>query len=495
MNKQPDFATLLCLAKQLENDYETNETRLAARDAKIANSFSGGKSIKNRSPSKQIYAWLNQIQESNLKSTKNLSATLFWLLAISGLTLGALTSAAVFYYDGTNPINIAFPIIAFVFLPLTSLIFNLLLFLPQSLISKIPLMGTFSELWGRFSLSDSIFFLIQKFSKGSSLQSKLISPKIYKSFFLANAQIFSVAFFLGVLGSFLAQVSFTDLAFSWGSTLEITKTKLFQICSFIALPWSSFFPDATPSLDLIERTKFYRLGASQNSIQNAQSFGSWWYFIAFSIFTYGLAPRLLLLICSLSYRDYVVKRAFSRLPGTKQLLWRLGGNLRQTESPEDVQITQIWSTSDSHKELAIPALKISKTSTIIPWYFDPTKQQLESVGIEKSNKIIPMTMESLESQAKDKLAEELKSDMLPCMLVKAWDIPLEETVDFLSWMSKEIKPNALIQVIPINPSEPELFSKASSKQQQIWARKIKGLVDLPVVIGSLNLDSGGKEIE
>ncbi len=112
---------------------------------------------------------------------------------------------------------------------------------------------------------------------------------------LALAQLFGLAFNAGVLGATVATVTFTDLAFAWSTTLELSVDHVHAVTRSLAAPWSSFWPAAVPSRELVETTQYYRLlQAGFVRPGTPVAYGAWWPFLVAAVLVYGFLPRLVL---------------------------------------------------------------------------------------------------------------------------------------------------------------------------------------------------------
>ena len=65
-------------------------------------------------------------------------------------------------------------------------------------------------------------------------------------------QMGGIGFNLGVLGATLSKVVFSDMAFAWQSTLQLSPELVAELVRWIALPWSWIVPQAYPSLEQIQ---------------------------------------------------------------------------------------------------------------------------------------------------------------------------------------------------------------------------------------------------
>lgn len=106
----------------------------------------------------------------------------------------------------------------------------------------------------------------------------------------AQLQLFWLVFGLSLLAVLATLLLFSDLAFAWSSTL-LEPAAMHQILSGLAWPWRGWWPQAVPSLELVEQTRYLRIAPLA---AEAEAFGHWWPFILASTLTYNLLPRLLL---------------------------------------------------------------------------------------------------------------------------------------------------------------------------------------------------------
>ena len=112
-------------------------------------------------------------------------------------------------------------------------------------------------------------------------------------------QLGGFAFSLGALASCTYLVTFSDLAFAWNTTLDVSPDFFHRIVSIVSAPWSIFFPDLVPTIDLVESTRYFRLDGSYLSMQsNALSAGGWWSFLICILIFYGLIPRFIFMTAS-----------------------------------------------------------------------------------------------------------------------------------------------------------------------------------------------------
>jgi hypothetical protein len=121
------------------------------------------------------------------------------------------------------------------------------------------------------------------------------------------SQRLSLGFALGLVGAFFAYLLISDLAFGWSSTLDVSAERVHRLTQILSLPWRKIWPEAAPSLQLIEQTRFFRV--EQIALVEGERFGEWWRFLLMNLLTYVLAPRIL----SLAWAEWRLGRAQQRL--------------------------------------------------------------------------------------------------------------------------------------------------------------------------------------
>ncbi len=146
-------------------------------------------------------------------------------------------------------------------------------------------------------------------------------------------QGFALAFNLGLLARLLQQVVFSDIAFGWGTTLEMAPATFHGVVEVLALPFG-WVASTTPSAELVEATRFTRMGASFASPAGVQLAGGWWPFLCAITLTYGLLPRLLLWIYAARGRVRSLANLPLDTPELQRVLRRLRTPMLLTEAPD-----------------------------------------------------------------------------------------------------------------------------------------------------------------
>ena len=463
------FSSLCALILRLKEDSGQSEEELRLRDSQIDSSeIDKGKGELGR-----VLAWLKIVDNervSNFRARENL---FYFCLMIAGFAFGGLTSSVVFSYSGVVPINIFLVLIVLVLIPLILLGFNLLLCLPISTLSRIPFLGNLSL--ALFSLNP-VSRLFSKFLRiKSESKETLFSPafnETRKWYFISSSQLFGVNFFLGVLVHYVYLVAFSDLAFGWSSTLDISAEAVFSFTSMLAYPWAEIYHYATPKLEIVELTRFYRIDGAEQVKMGASIYGAWWEFILMVIIAYGLMPRLLFLFILLYVKDEKIKKAHLLVPGVKQVLWRLNSeqaNFEVTRGESDIQESGL---------VDVPRLALPKDTVFVSWGFETTASQLKSLGFsseefEGKNLYLSLREANSESSVLEKLQGINKKAI--CVFVRSWEVPMEEIFDFLRNVESQAEREVELILVPVNPKNKLQFEKATEREEQVWARKIKNL--------------------
>lgn len=140
---------------------------------------------------------------------------------------------------------------------------------------------------------------------------------------LIPAQVFGVAFNLGVILTTVALEWFTDLAFGWGSALDVGPQAVYDLARTLATPWSWLFGEGLgyPTLDQVAGS---RINLKDPLFWlHAEHLRSWRWFLVLSVFTYGLLPRLGLLLTSIFAQRHLLDRLPFTHAGTQALYGRL----------------------------------------------------------------------------------------------------------------------------------------------------------------------------
>lgn len=321
------LAELIDLESQLLQDSKADPFEVRRRDRRI------GRLLDSKALTREqlLLAWLRKVRPAGELSVGERLETAFrWLrllfLAI-GFVTGASTARLALAYDGSSPVNVVHFLAIFVGLQLLMLIVLLISFLPVRWTSFLPgkddllkLLRELGYLLGRR--------LGKTFTQASSEQQSAFFAELNRLrthrhlyggverwLLLGLTQRAGLAFNLGALLTCLYLIVFSDIAFAWNTTLQIEPAFFHRITDWISAPWALFVPSAVPSLELVESTRYFRLGGEyvqpDSSTPQALTAGGWWPFLIMALLCYGLLPRMLaLLVATLRYHRARRRLAF-----------------------------------------------------------------------------------------------------------------------------------------------------------------------------------------
>jgi len=260
----------------LEQDRQNDWPSRIQRDQQI----SGQAKIPAGQETQRVLHWWSQVQpKQDENSPGQKLASLFkrvsWIAIIIGLLAGISFASAILHYDGTQPINVLVLLIVLVLIPLVLFLLSLL----------VPVFSS-NSLLGSLNIGNQVLAFLKRkspvlqefFSSSRSDQSRdtLLRWKL-----LLYSQQFGIALAI-----------FSDLAFGWSTTLDFNSSSLTPWIQALALPWSTWLPEAVPSNELIEQSRFFRLQDGERNL-SAQALTGWWKFIAMCLLVYGIGFRLL----------------------------------------------------------------------------------------------------------------------------------------------------------------------------------------------------------
>jgi hypothetical protein len=261
-----------------------------------------------------LCAWLDAVYGNEPRPGERFAGALTLLtggLVALGVLLGTGAAQYALSYDGTHPVNVV--------------TFLSLLILPQiGLLALIALNLAVRSVAVRratersLGLAHEALLAVVRSRSGEAkpaahagvdLQALYRPAEAWRVFW--GMQLFGVAFNVAAAVTALGLVSFTDLAFSWSTTLQVDAAEAHRYASALGKP----FPRLVPSLEVVEATRYYRLegryagGVATRAVDLAAT-AAWWPYLAACLLAYGLLPRLVLAL--LGYVLY--RRRLTRAP-------------------------------------------------------------------------------------------------------------------------------------------------------------------------------------
>jgi hypothetical protein len=335
------LADLIDLQTALESDSATPLEDRRRRDRNIGISLPQHRSH----PARQIRGWLDRVELAGWHRSGHEGAQLYHvlclLLVILGLAAGWGLARAVLYYTGEAPINIVHALGLLVLPQIVLLFFWIISAVPW----RVPLFGSLQSAL-RFlnpgRLARRMARLFPRHARENlevvwDTDNAVVLGPAARWLFFFWSQLFSFWFNIGALLAVFYLISFSDLAFAWSTTLTLDNATFHRMLGALAWPWHSLFPDAVPSRELIEISRYYRLesgtlGQGMASTDVAAELGQWWPFLIAAIVCYGLLPRLVTLVVSWFRFRHHLGKALPRLPGAPELLARMNFPLITTSA-------------------------------------------------------------------------------------------------------------------------------------------------------------------
>ncbi|MEM7003360.1 MAG: DUF2868 domain-containing protein [Pseudomonadota bacterium] len=339
--KRPDLATLVSLHRWLQNDAQLDYTERLQRDQKIAVALA----LDAEAPAHQhVIQWAARIPdlaEADQHWTFSIHFSHWLATGVGGLS-GMLITSTALGYAGDAPVNLLTLLLAILALPILG-------FLP-------PVYHGLRQLSGR-TVKPPVWLLFRLRKQTDPRLNFLLQnlPFYQRSLFWRWQQLmnaFYLAYMLAAALALLFTVTFYDIAFGWSSTLAISSEALHTALRALASPWAAWWPAASPSLDLIELSRYYRLQG--DTATDPARLGQWWPFVLACILVWGLLPRVLMLLLTNWRRQRADAFALTEHPECKALVHRL-------QSP-----TQIYRADTDKSAAEFNAFAKAATQNTVP---------------------------------------------------------------------------------------------------------------------------------
>jgi hypothetical protein len=316
------IAELIDLEAQLARDRDVDAATLEARDRALLR----GERLDPRDRRGALRRWMAALREHEpglLRPGRQVEASLRLVrtvLVVAGLALGWGAAAAVLQYTGSHPVNVWDFLLVFVGVQVLLLLFLVGSFVLPVAEAGVPMVGVlrslaavaypraverrvgaaraeeWRQLWHRLRTRRSLY--------------RHVEPWLL----LGLTQAFGVAFNVAALVACLRLVTFSDLAFSWSTTLVPLDAETFhRVVKAIAAPWAWAWPEAVPSHELVAATRYSRLDAAYVGSLGRRAaepglVGRWWSFLVASLTCYGLLPRLGVLVAARAWSAHLLRR-------------------------------------------------------------------------------------------------------------------------------------------------------------------------------------------
>lgn len=381
------------------------------------------------------------------------------ILGLLAFLFGFFVGVGLLSYSGKAPVNIVYYLIIAVAIPLFSMFITIL-----SLISRGKLANFLRMLFPLHWLEKLVDYILSHKKVDSSFKMPF-SAEFSKLFFIERVQLFSMIFSIGLFISLIFMVVATDIAFGWSTTLQISVEEFHKILSNIGIWWSGIFPSAIPSLELVDISHYFRLGAKVDNsmVANADKLGAWWRFLAMSTLFYAIGLRFVLWLVTKYLLHRQLKKEFLRLEGVSRILKEFERPFVSTKSQTPEKHLEI---RESTKE-RVTSKRVEKNSTLLGWNYTKDEMRLANDATKIMVKDIIEVGGSNTFDEDEEIANSLKGKVI--IYVKSWEPPTMDFVDFLEILIDNPKIDR-IEIYPLGTVGK--FYKSNSKDIAIWERKI-----------------------
>lgn len=478
------ISDLINLNKALKADRAIGLDERKQRDRGI------GKSLQEfrNSPASQLRTWLHQLFPASSMTAGLQGARLYHIvctiLLLAGFIAGWGLASAVLFYDGKQPINIVNAVVVLVLPQMLLLLLWLLSAMPvfSFMLGSIgSVLGFLNP--GRLAAQVAGFFG-NKDKPGLDIlwqsENASIPGPASRWLFSFWSQLFAFSFNAGLLVKAFFLVSFSDLAFVWSTTLDISNATFHQLLTMLSVPWSSFMTNAVPTMELVANSRYYRLDEGvvsdvASTTQQAIVLGQWWPFLIAAIICYGLLPRIITLGISWYRFRHHLRKTLCNLPGAPELLARMNSPLVTTFAKDPEEALNINADSDdsintaSDYKLSCPVIDWSGAGvdkvTI--------KSGLASLGIEALAYHDAGGRNST-SQDAELVTTLCQSDPAGiAILIKAWEPPMFEFLDFVRAIRQQCADKMPVVIL----LQGEVASAVSMADRETWHITLSQLGD------------------
>ena len=353
-NPRLGLGALIDLEVQLADDERRPETELIERDHKIGRAIVPG----SRTRRELLARWVDAIGSPGERSPGDVFERALRrasaLLSLSMFAVGVMVAFGIFHFTGDHPINVLVVLGVFVFGQLLTLAISIvalgIAIVSPGFFEGLPLVLLLkrlaSRLWRRAATrltDDSTRDAINRLLMRRSLYGRVERYVLFRHLQLAAAW-----FNVGAMTVLLVDVTVTDLAFGWSTTLQLGAESFLELCQRLAAPWSKWIPQATPTFDLVRATQYFRLEGAYVGVTDGARVGDpalsgqWWPFLASCLFFYGLLPRVVLAACSSIIVLLSLRSVSLDTPDIERLVGRLAApSIRRTHSEDPGNVTPL----------------------------------------------------------------------------------------------------------------------------------------------------------
>ena len=382
--------------------------------------------------------------------------TTFVLVVVAAL-FGLFSGVALLHYNGSEPVNVVYYLAMVVAVPLLTM-FLALLSMPRANRQRSTLVHISPAYW-----MERLWALLS--GKREGVGEIKLNPLVANWIIIRRSQWIALSFSVGLLVALLGTVVTKDIAFAWSTTLTISPESFRAFLSMIALPWRGWLSDAVPSLELIAQSRYFHLGGhlTPSMVANAAMLGAWWKFLAMATLCYAIGLRIVMIVIAEWGYGRAMRRAILSLDGVQTLLRDLQKPLITTQTPvreREPEATELSNTSQQTR------LK-NRYDLLIGWALETPQLQViaEHFGITAPRIKEAGGGRSLEEDRQ--LLAEITEGREILMIVKAWEPPMMEVIDFIEAVAAKA---SCLTLLPVGT--PKQGYRAKANDRAVWVEKI-----------------------
>jgi uncharacterized protein DUF2868 len=405
-------------------------------------------------------------------------------MAALGAAAGVTVALAAFHYDGSQPVNVVRLLALLVGAQLLLLALTLLL-----LLGRAAGLRSFQDLLATITPGGWAASVFRRLAGAAPEASRLLdwhsarasAGRFAKWQILYWSQVAAVAFNFAVIVTAIVLVTFTDLAFGWSTTLDADSGAVSRIVQIIAWPWHALVPSAVPSAALVEQSQFFRLEGGSLPGGASRALTGWWPFTILSVVTYGLLPRVALLVLAAARLRVATAALLLDDPRVTALLDRMAAPAIETAAAEHE-----GAPAPGAGAAPAPRGGIAGRANAVIWDGSLAPEAARAYARERLGLDLGAVVEAGGSRAllADRAALEQASDGARSLVVftPAWEPPLLELLDFLAALRGQVGSAASIVVAPV----PDGARDVSDLERETWTRAVGRMADprLYVEIGA-----------
>lgn len=447
-----------------------------------------------------LRAWLDALRVEEGGSLGERVARVYRLLG-AALVLGGLLSgwgaaAWALRYDGRTPVNVAEVLLVLVGPQLVLLA----LLLPglalahwwPGLAGRLPLLG---------DLRDGLGWLASWLTSGARRATDAIDAErrarwrhawhrlrsrrsLYRPVerwtLMGLLQGFGVAFNTAALLFCLQKVVFSDLAFAWSTTLDVGPDTFHALVAGLAAPWSLPWPDAVPTADLVAATRYSRLEAAYAGAQGTRAvdptlIGAWWRFLVAALLTYGLVPRLALLVGARVLRA----RALRRLPLDNPDVDRVVRRLTAARVEMRAEAPAAAAEAPAARPVPAPAAAPARHCHVVLWRGVPAAEAAIEGAARRwfeadPGAVLPVEDFAAESEAHAQLARQ-EGPVL--VVAEAWEAPDKAIRRFLRDLRAAVGARRPLVVGLVGEADGVAWPPPAPENVRLWREHLAALED------------------